>query len=431
MRAFLLHLAVAWQKFIYSASLKGYNTALRLASPWHSKAKAMLDGRKNWTESLKQHWKWTKEPTLWMHCASLGEFEQGRPVLEAYRKEYPEHKILLTFFSPSGYEIRKNYAGADYVTYLPFDSEENARLFLEIIQPDLAVFVKYEFWANYLQALRQKEIPCLLVSAIFRPNQLFFKSYGAYYRQLLGLYKRVFVQNKNSAELISAYTEYPPIIAGDTRFDRVLEITSSAKSIPEIEQYVQGKPAMVIGSSWPADIEVLMPIMEKYAGDIRFIIAPHEVDANAIQQLENQLQTLAKARYTQTQNFANLKASVLIIDTIGMLSSLYQYGKWAYVGGSFGKGLHNTLEAAVWGIPVFFGNRKYQKFDEALLLIDNGGAFPIQNSQELEGLLQKLLPEGQEYKKSASAAEQTVKQGGGATRLVMEYIANLYAGREN
>lgn len=171
--------------------------------------------------------------------------------------------------------------------------------------------------------------------------------------------------------------------------------------------------------------------MEKYAGDIRFIIAPHEVDANAIQQLENQLQTLAKARYTQTQNFANLKASVLIIDTIGMLSSLYQYGKWAYVGGSFGKGLHNTLEAAVWGIPVFFGNRKYQKFDEALLLIDNGGAFPIQNSQELEGLLQKLLPEGQEYKKSASAAEQTVKQGGGATRLVMEYIANLYAGREN
>ncbi|GAB3828873.1 3-deoxy-D-manno-octulosonic acid transferase [Pontibacter rugosus] len=368
-------------KLLYDIGLKAYKAAIALASPFNQKAKLMQQGRERQFDKLQETLQQNSAPLVWFHCASLGEFEQGRPIIEAFKQAFPTYKVLLTFFSPSGYEVRKNYQGADYITYLPLDSASNARQFLAIAKPELAVFVKYEFWHYYLQELQQRNIPVLSVSAIFRQEQVFFKPYGDFYRNILRRFTHIYTQNKRSLELLQSINISNTSIAGDTRFDRVLQTAASVKTIPVVEAFAAGQPVFMIGSSWPADIEVLLPLMQHYGTSIKFIIAPHEVNEASINAVMKTVGAAA-VRFSQANAASIAKYSVLVIDNIGMLSSLYSYGTYAYIGGAFGKGLHNTLEAAVFGLPLFFGPT-YDKFQEAKDLVELGCAFPVKNSEEL------------------------------------------------
>jgi 3-deoxy-D-manno-octulosonic-acid transferase len=409
------------QKWLYTLGLRGYTAALRLAAPLHPKARLMVQGRQGVLERIRTAMKGNTAPVFWFHCASLGEFEQGRPLIETLREVYPGHKIFLTFFSPSGYEIRKGYAGADWVFYLPLDSAANARAFVEAINPRLAVFVKYEFWHYYLQELHRRGVPTLLVSAIFRPNQLFFKPQGAFYRQMLTHFSQLFVQNEASLQLLRGIGVQHAAVAGDTRFDRVLAISRQAKEIPLARAFAQDKPILVVGSSWPADIAVLAPLVQTYRGRIKCIIAPHELDESGLRHTEESL-GVSTIRYSQATEDQLKDADVLLVDTIGLLSSLYALGSWAYVGGSFGKGLHNTLEAAVWGIPVFFGNQNYQKFAEARELVQLGAAVAVADSSELLAQFGVLFDMEEKRKRSGARAARYVAENAGATDLIVDYI---------
>ena len=409
------------QKWLYTLGLGGYKAALKLAAPLHAKAKKMVEGRQQLLERIQEAMQANTAPVAWFHCASLGEFEQGRPVIEAYRQQHPGDKIFLTFFSPSGYEVRKNYGGADWIFYLPLDSSANAKAFVAAVQPRLAVFVKYEFWHYYLQELHQQRIPTLLISAIFRPNQFFFQPHGGFYRQMLGYFSQLFVQNEESAILLHNIGAAKVTVAGDTRFDRVLAISQQKKDIPLANAFADGKPVMVVGSSWQADIEVLAPLVQEYRGRVKFIIAPHEMGENGLQQTEDILR-VKTVRFTRTNAAEAKEADVLLVDTIGMLSSLYALGSWAYVGGSFGKGLHNTLEAAVWGIPIFFGNRRYQKFAEARDLLHIGAAYAVPNSAELLQAFSVLFDDEEKRQGAGRAAAHYVQQQSGATDKIITYI---------
>ncbi len=412
------------QKWLYSLGLRGYKTALQLASPFYPKAKKMVEGQQQLLMHIRKAVQHNTAPVAWFHCASLGEFEQGRPVIEAFRQERPEYKIFLTFFSPSGYEIRKNYSGANWIFYLPLDSAAHAKAFVAAIQPQIAIFVKYEFWYFYLQELHRRQIPTLLISAIFRPEQLFFKPYGHLYRQMLHFFSHHFVQNEASAKLLKSAGVEQVSVAGDTRFDRVLSISQQAREIPLAKAFASNKPIMVVGSSWQPDIAVLAPLVQQYKGRVKFIIAPHEIAENSLKQTEDTL-GVACVRFTKTNETAAKEADVLLVDTIGMLSSLYALGSWAYVGGSFGKGLHNTLEAAVWGIPVFFGNQNYQKFAEALALLDRKAAWAVADSEELLQVFSVLFEDEQRRKESGQAAALYVKQLSGATARIMNHIKKV------
>lgn len=383
----------------------------------------MRQGRERQFERLQQALQQNQAPLVWFHCASLGEFEQGRPVIEAFREAFPKYKVLLTFFSPSGYEVRKNYAGADYIFYLPLDSAANAKRFLDITQPRLAMFVKYEFWHYYLQELAKRSIPILSISAIFRSEQVFFKPYGDFYRNILRRFTHIYTQNQASLELLQSINITHASIAGDTRFDRVLQTAVSIKPIPLVEAFVAGQEVFMVGSSWPADIEVLLPLIQKYKSSIKFIIAPHEVNEASINTV---MQALGEGavRFSQTSEADAARYQVLVIDNIGMLSALYSYGTYAYIGGAFGKGLHNTLEAAVFGLPLFFGP-KYDKFQEAKDLVARGCAFPVQNAGELlqafervhttPGLRQSITDKEKEY----------VQEQAGATAKIMDDVRQL------
>ncbi|WP_299762188.1 glycosyltransferase N-terminal domain-containing protein [uncultured Pontibacter sp.] len=410
-------------KLLYTIGLKAYKTAITLAAPFNEKARLMQQGRARQFERLQEALAGNQAPLVWFHCASLGEFEQGRPVMEAFREAFPKYKILLTFFSPSGYEVRKNYTGADYIFYLPLDSAANARRFLSITKPKLAVFVKYEFWHYYMQELERRQIPTLSVSAIFRPEQVYFKSYGDFYRNILRRFTRIYTQNKPSLELLQSIHISKASIAGDTRFDRVLQTAASVKTIPVVEAFAAGQPVFMIGSSWPADLEVLLPLIQKYNQRIKFIIAPHEVNEASINAV---MQALGEGavRFSKTSETDAAKYNVLVIDNIGMLSSLYSYGTYAYIGGAFGKGLHNTLEAAVFGLPLFFGPT-YDKFQEAKDLVARGCAFPVNNAEELlqafehvhatPGLRQSITNKEKEY----------VQEQAGATAKIMADVKQL------
>ncbi|QCR25082.1 3-deoxy-D-manno-octulosonic acid transferase [Pontibacter sp. SGAir0037] len=383
----------------------------------------MLEGRKQQFERIEQALQHNQAPIAWFHCASLGEFEQGRPVIEAFREAFPTYKVFLTFFSPSGYEIRKNYPGADYIFYLPLDSASNASQFLETVRPKLAVFVKYEFWHYYLQALHQRHIPALSVSAIFRPDQVFFKSYGGFYRNILRNFQHIYTQNQSSAELLRQNGIHQVSVAGDTRFDRVLQTAASVKAIPLVEAFLQRQKAFIIGSSWPADIEVLVPLIQKYRKQLKFIIAPHEIHEAGIHDI---LQVLGAGtvRFSQATASAASEATVLIIDNIGMLSSLYSYGTYAYVGGAFGKGLHNTLEAAVFGLPLFFGTN-YTKFQEAKDLVNLGCAFPVTNADALISAFEKVHRQQALHQSITNSEKQYVQQQAGATVKIIQDIKRL------
>ncbi|MBK0402083.1 3-deoxy-D-manno-octulosonic acid transferase [Adhaeribacter sp. BT258] len=405
---------------LYNLSIWFYWLFVRLAAPFHTKAKLMVKGRQNMWAELEAKLKGNTAPVAWFHCASLGEFEQGRPVIEAFAQQYPEYKIALSFFSPSGYEVRKNYAGAHYIFYLPKDSATNARKMVSLLRPKLAVFVKYEFWHYFTQELKNQNVPVISISTIFREGQLFFKPYGGFYRNILRNFSWFFTQNLQSDNLLKSIQINNVSVAGDTRFDRVLQTAASVKTIPVVEAFKAGKEIFVIGSSWPEDMQVLVPFLKKYQPELKFIIAPHEIHENEIAALCHEFAGTA-IRFSEVKTRDLTEYSVLIIDNIGMLSSLYGYGSYAFIGGAFGKGLHNTLEAAVFGLPLFFGP-KYEKFQEAKDLVALQTAFPVNNFAELETVFENVKKP--ETKNAIAARQKTYIAGqAGATQKIMDWIS--------
>lgn len=401
---------------LYHLFLFLYKTGIRLVAPWNPKARLWLQGRRTFPE-LNFSGK-----TIWVHCSSLGEFEQGRPVLEAIRKQYPGFPIVLSFFSPSGYEIRKDYSGADRVIYLPLDSPRNAKKLVKALQPALVIWVKYEYWYYYLNELHKQQIPILLVSGIFRPSQPFFRFYGAIWRYMLSCYKQIFVQNQSSAELLAGIGfDRQVAVSGDTRFDRVIAIAEQQQDIPRIQSFIGNRPVLVAGSTWPEDEEELLHFVKKNPG-IRFIIAPHEVDEERIEEISKTFHDIILySNYSDEMRLPD-QIHVMVIDNIGMLSKLYRYADISYIGGGFGNdGIHNVLEAAVYHCPVVFGP-VYEKFMEARDLVSLGGAFSVENALELEEVLNHLFSKTDEKEKAGKAAGDYVYAQQGATQKIMDYI---------
>ena len=403
---------------LYRFGLSIFYILMKFASLWHPKAKLWVNGRQNWEKELRK--KVGKiESSVWFHFASLGEFEQGRPVLEALKKAEPETNIIISFFSPSGYEIHKNYPLALAVCYLPLDTARNAATFIEIIKPKYAVFTKYEYWFYFFRTLHQQHIPLYLISGIFRKNQAFFKCYGGFYRQMLSFITYFFVQNEESKTLLNSLGIIQVSINGDTRFDRVAENAKNKKELKEIEAFCGSSKVLVAGSTWPADEELLNSIIERYT-NWKFIIAPHEIAEASLQRLEEQL--LGKTiRYSNLEVHKLTVPQVLIIDNIGLLSSLYAYGTIAYIGGGFGKGIHNTLEAAAFGLPVIFGPN-YQKFQEAKDLIELKAGFSISNQAELNDCF-KLLQADTENSAGAKAKAYVDSHTGATVQILEKIIA--------
>ncbi|WP_461134978.1 3-deoxy-D-manno-octulosonic acid transferase [Spirosoma lituiforme] len=404
----------------YNTGIVAYQTLLRLVAPFIPKARLWVDGRHDWAQKLEQQLAGNTRPIIWFHAASLGEFEQGRPVMEAFRTQYPDYAILLTFFSPSGYEVRKDYDGADYILYLPADTPTNARLFVKLVKPRIALFIKYEFWYNYLRALKADQIPVVSFSAIFRPDQLFFKPWGRFYRDMLRYFDHILVQNQASVSLLTSVDISNVTLAGDTRFDRVAQVVTARKVIPVAEAFKSNSPLLVVGSAWPEDMAVLIPFLNAFSKPLKVIIAPHEIHSDEIDRWRNQL-TKRSIRFSEVSKLDESAADILIIDNIGMLSSLYQYGEFAYIGGAFRQGLHNILEAATFGMPLFFGP-EYAKFQEAIDLVNEGAAFPVSNVAELTSAFTK------QYEDAGAASQisrQYVQRNIGATTKVMKVVRKL------
>lgn len=401
-----------------------------MVSPWNEKARLWLGGRRGIFDRLRSAInRKSGQELVWMHCASLGEFEQGRPLLEAVRSRYPEAAILLTFFSSSGYEIRKNYDKADSVFYLPYDSPSHARLFLSIVQPTLVLWIKYEYWYYYLGEIKKRNVPLLLISAIFRKEQLFFHWYGSLHREMLRYFTHLFVQTAESEQLLrSIGIGGQTSVTGDTRFDRVIEIAGQFEPIPLIEEFCAGHPVIVAGSTWDDDEEELDHFANIHP-ELRFIIVPHEIHAAHLKDIRRLFKhAILHSEYQQIKASGQpderlLQAHVLVIDNIGMLSRLYRYATITYVGGGFGEsGVHNILEAAVYGKPVVFGP-VYDKYAEAEELLESGGAFSIRNALELEKTLNRLLHNYHEYRQVCEASRRYVYAKSGAKQKIMDYIS--------
>jgi 3-deoxy-D-manno-octulosonic-acid transferase len=404
--------------FIYNLGILIFSVAARLVSPFNSRASLWVKGRKNWAEKITEKIK-PGDRVIWIHCASLGEFEQGRPVIEAIKKQMPGFKVLLTFFSPSGYEIRKNYAFADCVSYLPSDTPSNAARFIDLARPEYVIFVKYEFWNNYISTLYKKNIPLYLVSGIFRSSQHFFKWYGSFFRSMLNKFERIYVQDQNSLDLLSGIGIKNVVRAGDTRFDRVVQIAATAKIIPQLEQFRGSEKLFLAGSSWKPDEEIISEYINMNAGKMKWVFAPHEVDKSNV----DRLQSLFKVKTVRFSEFSekDADARVLIIDNIGMLSSAYSYAYIAAIGGGFGKGIHNILEPASWGIPVIFGP-KYKNFKEAVDLLKAGGAKTFVTFDDFGNNMDLLLSDEKIYTNSAGIASKYVKENAGATEIIIKEI---------
>ena len=359
---------------------------------------------------------------VWFHAASLGEFEQGRPLMEQMRREHPEFKILLTFFSPSGYEVRKNYEGADIICYLPLDTPFNARRFLRTIRPVMAFFIKYEFWYNYLHILKHRNVPVYSVSSIFRPGQIFFRWYGRQYSRVLKCFTHFFVQNEVSRELLHTIGINQVTISGDTRFDRVLQIRDAAKELPLVEAFKDDHNVFVAGSSWPPDEDVFIRYFNEHR-NWELVIAPHVIDEDHLQQIISKLNRKV-VRYTQATESEAREADVLIIDCFGLLSSIYRYGEVAYVGGGFGVGIHNVLEAAVWGVPVIFGPNN-QRFQEAQGLLASAGGFQIKDYDTFCQLMDRFDTDKAYLQTTGKKAGSFVAQHAGATATILKGIQNV------
>ncbi len=401
--------------WLYNLGLRLYGGVIKLAAVKHLKAKQFTEGRKHLFERMADAID-PKARIVWIHVASLGEFEQGRPIVERIRKEHPEYKILLTFFSPSGYEIRKNYAGADYIFYLPIDTPRNVRKFMKIAHPEIAIFVKYEFWLNYLSALRRQKVRTYIVSAIFRRNSIFFKPYGGMWRQALETFDVMFVQNEESKRLLAELGFDNVVVAGDTRFDRVAEIARNAKRIDLIEKFRGEERLFVAGSSWGPDEELLIRLMNENP-KVKFLIAPHEMDEGRIARLLSDTKG-GGVRFTQCDEHTDLRSKqLLVLDTMGMLSSAYSYATWSYIGGGFGVGIHNTLEAATFGLPIAFGPN-YHKFKEARDLVSLEAARSINNYDELKAWFEPLRDDEALLQKCGSLSKEYTMNHQGATLLI-------------
>jgi 3-deoxy-D-manno-octulosonic-acid transferase len=399
-----------------------YKFGALIASLVNKKAKMWQNGRRNIFENIL-NWRSTiseNQKIIWMHCASLGEFEQGRPILENIKAKYPKYKILLTFFSPSGYEIRKNYTGADAVFYLPLDGKKNAEKFIDVVKPSVVIWVKYEYWYHYLTCLKNKNIPVFLISAIFRANQPFFKWYGAFWKKILYCFSHIFVQNKESISLLNSIgIDKNLSVAGDTRFDRVIDIANQQNTLPDsISSFCSNAKVIVAGSTWQDDEEELVHYA-KTNPQIKFIIAPHEISTERIAEVE----AIFKNSVTLSQlNSNNNKVQVLIIDNIGLLSQLYRIATIAYIGGGFNSsGIHNILEAAVYGKPIIFGP-VYEKFAEAKSLVNLNAAFSFENALELEQLLDTLFNNNELYNKAAITSKNYVFNMQGATNNIVQLL---------
>jgi len=406
---------------LYQIAVRLYLLGIRLAAPFVPKAQKWVKGRQGLFEQLQANID-PARPLIWMHCASLGEFEQGRPILESLRKKYPEHFLLLTFFSPSGYEIRKDYPVVDLVTYLPGDTPAQAARFVGLIRPKLVIFVKYEFWLYHLRALFDQQIPVMLISAIFRPSQLFFKWYGGPFRKLLKQFSHIFVQDQSSFDLLRSKGLEALTISGDTRVDRVAQLAASAPTDQVVQHFAEGKKLLIAGSTWPPDEALLCQWINEDADQAyAYVIAPHDIAEAHLLQIEQQL-SVATHRYSQGSVPSGTR--VLLIDNIGKLSALYQYGQLAYIGGGFGSGIHNILEPAAFGLPIIFGPR-YHKFEEARVLLRSGGAFHI---EDFEGLSEIFIALKQEKKhhKAATAALEYIHTQQGASQMIIQYI-RLYS----
>ena len=406
--------------FFYNIGMALMSFVFRLAAPFSEKARLWARGRRKIFKRLEEAIDPGAE-IIWFHAASLGEFEQGRPVIEGFRERYPHYKILLTFFSPSGYEVRKDYKGADYIFYLPVDRLRNAKRFVSIVRPKIAVFIKYEFWGNYLKELNKNETQVFSISAIFRRKSGFFnKFYGRRYRRLLTYFEHLFVQNEGSRRLLKAVGVTNVTVAGDTRFDRVYDIATQAKVIPALEEFGGKAPLFIAGSTWPADEELIIQLMNE-SPETKFVIAPHEIHPERIDRLIASTKRRS-VRYTQLAEGEDLaRAEILVIDTIGILSSVYRYGNYAYIGGGFGVGIHNTLEAATFGLPLSFGPN-YKKFQEATDLISMGGATSINSYAELRDWYTHLRDDSLEYNMASDRCRDYVEKGRGATEIILSQI---------
>ncbi len=410
--------------FLYTIAIRAYHFLVYLLAPFNKRAALFTRGRKGVFAQLESFRANNKKPLIWIHCASLGEFEQGRPLIEALKKNYPNYGILLSFFSPSGYEIQKKYDAVSQVCYLPADTPAKARRFIAITQPALCIFVKYEFWLNYLNCIQQQKIPALLISAIFRPSQHFFKWYGTPFRKSLKTYRYLFVQNQSSLQLLHQLGIQQCSVAGDTRFDRVLELARHPLSFPVIEKFIAGRKTIIAGSTWPEDEEVLMPVVSgllKKQPEYCLIIAPHHIDERNITRVTNLIKKYGLT-YTLYSNATDaVNKQVLVLNSMGMLSSVYQYGYLAFIGGGFSAGIHNILEALTFGLPVMFGP-EHQKYQEAIDAIELGAALAVNNTKAMETALFRITSDAQLFHGMSKQAESYVKKNIGSTQKILDLI---------
>jgi 3-deoxy-D-manno-octulosonic-acid transferase len=403
---------------LYTLGLRSYELIIRVAALFNPKAKAFINGRKQVWQSLDKQLENNTGPVIWIHCSSVGEYEQGRPLMEAIKMKFPTNKILVSFYSPSGYQTVEPDEIVDVKIYLPFDSRKNARRLIDKIKPNLALFIKYEFWHFYLTELKAKNIPTFSISSIFRPEQVYFKWYGEFYRNILKNFSFFFVQDQTSYHMLQKLN-IPCTVTGDTRLDRVIAIREQRKLMPEIAAFIDGNESMIVGSMRKEDIDIIIDFVKRHP-DLKFIIAPHEIKETMMQPLENEL--------SSTVRHSNLSGStqndqVLIIDNIGMLSQLYRYANYAYIGGGFSDGLHNILEPAVYEIPVFFGNKDYQRFKEAIDLIDLGSAFPVGSIHEFETVFNHLQHDPEQQSAIASSLRHYLESNQGAADKILDHLS--------
>ncbi len=407
--------------FLYNLAIYIAGFFLRIIALFSPKIKLFIEGRKNVFSTLKEKIK-AEDKTIWFHAASLGEYEQGLPVIEKIKEKYPLHKIIVTFFSPSGYEVRKNNTVADLTLYLPLDTKANAKKFIKLVHPEFAFFIKYEFWLNYLKELETNQIPTYLISGIFRDNQMFFKWYGGFYRKALKAFTYFFLQNEKSKQKVESLGFDNVIVSGDTRFDRVNAILERDNSLDFIENFKNNQPVIVIGSSWPKDEVILTEYINQASENVKFIIAPHNIKAEQIANLKSQI-TKSTILYSEKENKDLSEYNVLIIDTVGLLTKIYSYATIAYVGGGFGNpGIHNILEPATFGIPIVIGPN-YSNFAEAVSLVELKGCNVISNSEELKNIFNKLLSDPIFFEEKSKINSSFIQNNKGATETIMKIVS--------
>jgi 3-deoxy-D-manno-octulosonic-acid transferase len=417
------------QRLLYSLAINLLRLVFIIAAAFNHKARQFVRGRRKIFSKLTVALsKRGRDKLVWVHSASLGEFEQGRPLIESLKAQFPTVKILLTFFSPSGYEVQKDYKDADFIFYLPWDTASQAKRFVEITRPDLAIFIKYEFWYYYTLHLKRSGAKIISASCILRPRQIFFKGHGGLFRELLKNFDFFFTQNSETKNLLTTIGIQNSKVAGDTRFDRVMEIITNSKDIELAKKFKNGQKLFVIGSCWPEDFEALAPFIHENGSSLKFIIAPHEINESFIREIEKSL-LVKSARFSEGKS--NIEDyTVLIIDNIGMLSRLYRYGEFAYVGGAFGKGLHNILEAACYGIPIFFGNKNYDKYQEAKDLIMRGGAFEVSGYADLKAKYELMNVRPENFLLACEVTKSYVKENLGATKMIVDYCIPILSRRK-